>query len=116
MSSKLSQSKSEYQIRCRDYIQRALKRPSMYYRSLQDFEAMLLGYSLAHVELGLISQCDSFDVCFCEWLKQETDVPIQSGWALAIERLSPNHISMQRTFEKFVLEFLDQWSDASNAT
>lgn len=112
MSSNLSKSRCEYRDRCRKYIQRALKRPTMYYRSLQDFEAMQLGYSLAHIELGLISQNDSFDTCFCHWLKQTKNVPNESGWASAIESLSSDPSSFQITFEKLVLEFLESWTES----
>lgn len=72
---------------------------------------MLLGYAMAHEKLGLISHDDSFDACFCDWLKQTRKLPMESGWAFAIGRLSPNQNSCQATFEKLVSEFLDEWAN-----
>ena len=109
MPSNLSETTVAYQARCNAYIRRALLRPSMHYRSLQDFEAMQLGYALPHEELGLIWHDDSFDASFCAWLKETQKMALESGWAYTIWSLSQNTNTSQTTFEKLVLEFLDQW-------
>lgn len=100
---------SEYQERCREFLQGALDRPAMYYKSLADLDWMLLGHAIAHEQMGLIERKDSFNFQFCNWIYGVYQISCSTGWAEAFETMSNGQPSRLPPFEKAVVKFLEQW-------
>jgi hypothetical protein len=76
----------------------------------------MFGHAKAHCELGLIDNEDTFSSQFCYWIYKTYGVSASSGWARACERTATIDTPPAAIFEKWALEFLDQWIDSSTAT
>ena len=105
-----STSVSDYRNKCKQLLDDAFKYRSMYFRSLDELEAMMRGHCLAFHQLGLVGRGDSFHSCFSTWVHVTADASVAGGWALAIQNLAgdagQDPISL---FSKLVSEFLDEW-------
>ncbi len=104
-------SASEYRNLCTQYIKEALERPSMYYRSLVEFEASLRGHFRAFEQLGLATRDQAFHRAFVRWLEQTRKASYSAGWAIAIENLASDqgYEDPQPIFIELVNEFLANW-------
>ena len=103
---------SDYRSACRKFIEMILKRPGMYYKSLEELEIMLGGHQAAFEQLGVITREQSFGACFIEWIRQTKGISCQSGWAYGIETLqSAEGDELEMLFVRLVTVFLKQWDD-----
>lgn len=109
-------SASDYRHRCSDYIREALGRPRMYYRSLEELEAILSGHQLAFEQLGAINRDDSFHHQFVEWLRQTRQASASAGWAGAVESLALEKVDSEVLFAELVVEFLTNWDSRATTT
>ena len=108
---------SDYQNGCSKLIREAVRRPRMYYRSLDELEAVLSGHQIAFEQLGVISRDQSFQTCFVDWLYRTMNASGSAGWACAIESLaSARGDDAESVFAELVEQFLSQWRNVENAS
>jgi hypothetical protein len=83
----------------------------MYFRSLEELEAIMRGHATAFDQLGIINREDSFHSCFGYWLYDNTDTSSASGWAHAVELLASNKgDDPVEVFSRLVRRFLVHWN------
>lgn len=106
----LSISVSKYRKCCADFLEKVLYRPQMYFRTLDELEAIMRGHATAFDQLGIIDRDKSFHSCFGDWVYSKTGVSSESGWAHAIESLaSVEGTDSVKLFSKLVRSFLIHW-------
>ena len=99
---------SEYRNHCSQLLRDAIRCPGMYFRSLEELQAILSGHAIAYEELGIIDRNQSFERCFVEWLRTTYEASCSAGWAVAVEALSGGQ-SANDTFARLTSEFLEKW-------
>jgi hypothetical protein len=103
-------SDSDYRKFVADYIDKAIMRPSMYYRSLYELEALMGGHAFAFGQIGAIGR-QTFNAGFGDWLYRYRGVSAAAGWARAIDLLKEgSSVDPNRLFADLVRSFLSQWS------
>ena len=103
-------SESGYKYFCNDLVQRAIEKPSMYFKSLKDLECILYGHQEAFEQLGAISHMNGFHFRFAEWLHAATGESTAAGWAFAIEKLAKSKKEKSLVvFESFARQFIAEW-------
>lgn len=101
---------SDYRHACAKYIREALQRPRMYYRSLNELEAMMSGHYVAYEQLGGIEKHQSFRKEFIAWLWESKGMSGSAGWAYAIQALaSSEQKNEEELFSRLINEFFDHW-------
>ena len=100
---------AEYQKRCREMIHRAIEKPEMMYCKLTELEAAMFGHATGYLEMGMIEQGDYFQYQFSDWIYKNYKVSCSTGWADACRRAAKRSTTPEKLFEKWALEFLQQW-------
>ena len=107
-------SDSRYRRAVVEYVEAALLRPRMYFKSLRELEAALGGHATAFDQLGLIGRDEAFNSSFGAWLRRETGVSAASGWAWAISDLAEAAgTDAEALFVERVRAFLREWGPAA---
>ncbi len=107
---------SDYRKYCALYLAEAEKRPEMFFEDLTGLENTMWGHGLAFKQLSVITERDSFDACFCAWLKETQSVSVSAGWACAVSQMAEwGRENQRKLFFKLVRAFLVFWrADQSN--
>lgn len=103
-------SASDYRAACSELIQHAIERPMIYYRTLKEFEWLLLGHQIAYKQLGATDAANDFHGMFVDWLRETQKVSGSSGWYCALEQLAEREKKTEEElFQSLAPEFLAQW-------
>lgn len=101
---------SDYRTACSELIQNAIERPMIYYRTLKEFEFILLGHQVAYDQFGATDTSTGFHRMFTHWLCETQKVFGQSGWYCALEQLAEReHKTEEELFQSLAPEFLAGW-------
>ncbi len=106
---------ADYRNACRELLQEAARRPSMFFRSLPELEAIMDGHSIAFRQCyPTLGAC--FDRDFSAWLYETTGASTAAGWVLAIKTLArrkklANGRKPVPLFFDLVQDFLAQWGE-----
>ena len=100
---------SPYWRMCADYVYAALQRPTMYFQSLSEMEAMLSGHAEAFCQLGLIVREEAFNSKFNDWLYERKAISTSAGWAHAINQLGNTDAgNATSAFAALFIEFMQE--------
>jgi hypothetical protein len=100
----------DYKRLCKDLIYEAIEKPTMFYKKLQDFEAVVFGHQFAFEQLKLLKREDSFDRKFCNWLDKKYGLFCSCGWAKAVNSMASHEDKDENeVFSSLVNEFFKEW-------
>ena len=84
----------------------------MYFSSLQELEAVMLGHAAAFWQVSGLDNSNTFHNRFSDWLYTTHHLSCSAGWAHAIDEHCKKHLLPPvATFIDLVNGFLDQWSE-----
>ncbi|MBL8892022.1 MAG: hypothetical protein JNL67_18750 [Planctomycetaceae bacterium] len=105
-------SASEYWEYAMEIIRHAMRRPSMYFKTLNELEALMGGHAAAFQQLRVIERDAAFSSAFSEWIMTTTGESCAAGWAYAIEQIAMREGNEVVTvFQRLAKDF-DEWRQA----
>ncbi len=58
----------------------------MYFKNLEELEALLAGHAYAFTQLGLVGdRADTFNTAFGNWLAEQYELSTAGGWGYALQ-------------------------------
>lgn len=105
-------SASDYHKACRDIVHAALQRPEMFFKSLEELEAIMRGHETAFRQMTRFDRTEMLHEQFSKWLFDRFGLFCASGWAYAIEQqcneTGDNPLKM---YERYINAFFDEWNE-----
>ncbi|MDB5390737.1 MAG: hypothetical protein JWM11_6383 [Planctomycetaceae bacterium] len=106
-----SNSVSDYRLAARSFIGQALSRPSMFFKTLDQLESIMYGHGFAYQQMLFVTNDETFNIHFSDWLYERKTLSCSSGWAYAIEQYcAKRKQNSVRAFTRYVSDFFENWN------
>jgi hypothetical protein len=105
-------SASNYRKACKEFILSALKRPQMFFASLEEFQSVLRGHETAFGQMTQMHRTEMLHDQFSNWLFDRFGLSCSGGWAYAIEQqCKETGDDSVRKFGVYITAFFESWDD-----